>query len=265
MSAVTATFRSSSFTLGTGLLRAVPYILMVAPYVAFFFLSPAQIRRLNNENGLFESIGALCFIVSAGFFLVAWWRSDGWGVRLGPLTLRRNIIYLGLGAALFLGAAEELSWGQSILRFPTPEFVARHNIQGEFNLHNLEWFHAQDADGVEKTGLARQFAFTRMATLFSLAATVALPVAYAAISPLRRFLDWMRIPAPALWIAPLLLLSYAAFKIAMANIDEGEFAGTANGLRMYEVREFQLAVIFVVIGITEAAKMKRRRDEGRLT
>src|SRR5690606_38459654 len=109
-----------------------------------------------------------------------------------------------------------------------------------------------------KTGLTRFLSFSRLSTLFALGATVALPVAYAFIAPLRRFLDWMRIPAPALWIAPLLLLSYAAYKVAVATIDPGEFAGMSNALRMYEVREFQLAFIFAVIGASEAGKMARR-------
>ena len=243
------------------LIRTVPYAVMVVPYLVFLLMNPAQIRAANNENGLFENLGAACFVLGAGLFFVAWLRSDGFGVRLGPLTLKRNIIYLGLAALLFLGAAEELSWGQRIVHYPTPAVIGQHNMQGEFNIHNLEWFHPNDPDGAAKSGLGRFLSFSRLSTLFAIGATVALPVAYAFMAPLRRFLDWMRIPAPALWIAPLLLLSYAGYRVALATIDPGEFAGMGNALRMYEVREFQLALIFAVIGASEAAKMGRRRRQ----
>jgi small basic protein len=38
--------------------------------------------------------------------------------------------------ALFLVALEEISWGQWIYRFPTPEFIQTWNQQGETSLHN---------------------------------------------------------------------------------------------------------------------------------
>ncbi len=37
----------------------------------------------------------------------------------------------------FVACGEEVSWGQRILGIETPEYIAKHNKQGEFNLHNL--------------------------------------------------------------------------------------------------------------------------------
>ena len=260
MSAGIATLRAASAPRALNALAVLAYVAMLAPFIAFLFMTPGQIRSLNNENSFFENLGALSFLLASLCFFLAWLRSDGFGVRLGMLTLKRNVIYLGLAALLFLGAAEELSWGQRIVNYPTPGFVAERNMQGEMNIHNLEMFHTRNADGEEKTGLAYYISFSRLSTLFALGATVALPVVYAFVPPVRRFLDWLRIPAPALWIAPLLLLSYAAYKVAVSVVDAGEFEGLTNGLRMYEVREFQLAFIFAVIGASEFAKMTRRNQ-----
>lgn len=37
---------------------------------------------------------------------------------------------------VFFGG-EEINWGQRIIGFETPAFLANPNIQGEFNLHNI--------------------------------------------------------------------------------------------------------------------------------
>ena len=41
------------------------------------------------------------------------------------------------GTVLFFIAGEEISWGQRIFGYMTPDWVAERNIQKEFNLHNL--------------------------------------------------------------------------------------------------------------------------------
>ena len=56
-----------------------------------------------------------------------------WGAK--PWRFR---IMTGLLALFcFFGAGEELSWGQRIFDFDTPEFFQEHNAQQETGLHNL--------------------------------------------------------------------------------------------------------------------------------
>jgi len=38
---------------------------------------------------------------------------------------------------MFLDAMEEISWGQRIFHFRSPQFFAAHNLQGEVNIHNF--------------------------------------------------------------------------------------------------------------------------------
>jgi hypothetical protein len=45
-----------------------------------------------------------------------------------------------VGVGLLGVAGEEVSWGQRLLNFETPEAIAQQNRQGEINLHNSEVF-----------------------------------------------------------------------------------------------------------------------------
>ena len=67
-------------------------------------------------------------------------------ILLGVLIfLRRRELPRFVGLLMLLGglaalyfAGEEISWGQTYLRFSTPECLEQINRQKEFNLHNLE-------------------------------------------------------------------------------------------------------------------------------
>ena len=60
--------------------------------------------------------------------------------RMERKALRRWIYVLG-GTVLLFIAGEEISWGQRIFGYPTPDWIAERNAQEEFNLHNLHIFH----------------------------------------------------------------------------------------------------------------------------
>ena len=54
-------------------------------------------------------------------------------------TLRRRVYTLGYLALIF-AAGEEISWGQRIFDFPTPQILREINTQGEFTFHNISGF-----------------------------------------------------------------------------------------------------------------------------
>ena len=81
----------------------------------------------RQEDTLVELLTVPLFAASSlALFLVAVAAGRGW--------LRRFYILVGLGA-LFV-AGEELSWGQHILGFATPDFWKEINQSEEINLHN---------------------------------------------------------------------------------------------------------------------------------
>ena len=95
--------------------------------VYFYIVAGHRVLEHIRENDLIELLQA-GFLVAGGLalFLSAVGAGPGWG--------RRVYILAGLGF-LFV-AGEELSWGQHIFGFPTPDFLTGINYQQEANLHN---------------------------------------------------------------------------------------------------------------------------------
>lgn len=71
---------------------------------------------------------------------IAMWSAAREAGRDGPRSLRTG---LRCGAVrLLVACMEEVSWGQRVFDWSTPEPLKRLNVQGETNLHNLSPVHA---------------------------------------------------------------------------------------------------------------------------
>ena len=103
---------TAAFLIGTGLGSIFPAIL--PPIVVI-------------EDGLVEYLTAFLFIPCAILaFLLA---------RSEPVRRRRYVFYfMSFGFVFCLG--EEISWGQRIFEYATPQPLTAINAQGEANLHN---------------------------------------------------------------------------------------------------------------------------------
>ncbi len=66
-------------------------------------------------------------------FLFAMVYASGLSLRPEPARWFYRLLTVGY----FYVIMEEISWGQRIIGFSTPEFFKIHNLQGEVNLHNL--------------------------------------------------------------------------------------------------------------------------------
>jgi len=82
---------------------------------------------LFREDGLLENGTALLFL-AAGLQV---------GIRAWFAKGRRNSWYILIAILLLLIGMEEISWGQRIIGWTTPQWLAGVNQQGETNLHNL--------------------------------------------------------------------------------------------------------------------------------
>lgn len=83
---------------------------------------------LVQEDSLVENLTAVYFLLG-GLLLFA-------TALVEQDTFRRRVYTLGYLAFLF-AAGEEISWGQRIFDFPTPQILREINAQGEFTLHNI--------------------------------------------------------------------------------------------------------------------------------
>ncbi len=113
----------------------IPVFFLAAQVFLEIFLPQRSLAALLSENGPHETLEFLCMGAAfcVGIFTL---KNINWATQK----------WLGLWLALaslcsFYVAAEEISWGQHILRWTTPDFWAQVNDQAETNLHNTSaWF-----------------------------------------------------------------------------------------------------------------------------
>ena len=108
----------------------LPLVVIMGQLVAEFVLPVDALRDVYAENGLYE-IAQVIVIFMAFIFAIRTVRAS---VTSGQLWLS---IWAGVAAlSSFYVFGEELSWGQHVLNWSTPEYWAALNDQGETNLHN---------------------------------------------------------------------------------------------------------------------------------
>jgi hypothetical protein len=95
--------------------------------------SPQALGVINREDGVIEGGTALFFLIASVSSAVLAWKS--------PSRMRR--LFCGvLAVGFFLCMGEEMSWGQHLFGWKTPEAVSKVNVQAETNLHNLSGYFA---------------------------------------------------------------------------------------------------------------------------
>lgn len=140
--------------------------------------------------------------------------------RLVLAPWRYRWFFLLLALSCFYVAMEEISWGQRLIGFSSPEFFRSNNLQGETNIHNF---------------LTGPFGTTLKAALsYSLAAALAIyGLVYPAALRLRfRFAVWcdrLGVAAPPLYLCPY--FATAAFlECSPFRFNEAEVAEVLVGL-----------------------------------
>lgn len=113
------------------LFLATGALVLIAAFMASWISTDAFLIYFGNEDSLIENATALGLAV-AGLVLVR-------RVIMHRTSLSRSALVLGLlyGAAYIWVAGEEISWGQRILGFDSPEYFQENNDQQEFTFHNL--------------------------------------------------------------------------------------------------------------------------------
>ncbi len=89
------------------------------------------LKEMTKENGFFEWMSVLILLSICAYGL---YFSKKNSKKLSKLML---ILIVGFAFVAFLGAMEEISWGQQIFHFQSSEFFIENNYQKETNLHNF--------------------------------------------------------------------------------------------------------------------------------
>jgi hypothetical protein len=176
----------------------------------WFSAARSSFEARANETGPFEWLTAVFFLLAAFGFVVAALRGTA-----GSLWL------WGLAAGCFLVGGEELSWGQRIFHYGTPEVLNENNVQGEANLHNIDGV-TQSIRAVGVLGLIGVF--------------LLLPLAVRMWPRVRSACDRYRFPIYPVWPAAWWLVAVAFWAVPRA------FGGTEWALDEYG--ELLVAVAF---------------------
>lgn len=180
---------------------------------------------LTLENGLLQDITVLCYIVGA--ILLFRLALRALSPKAVPGLGRWWLLTLALGCVGVAG--EEINWGQSVLPYETPEFLARTNIQQEVSLHNIEL-----------PGLPGRHWSNEVLWGISLVGGAVLPLSLLANAPIRRLAWIAEIPLPP-WV------SQSYFLAAALIPRDGNLLGRLSRDNIpSELREVTIAVAMLI-------------------
>lgn len=126
------------------LIYALFPLLVCTDLALFTFARDWHLRVVVGEDRAIEWL-TFSFFLGAALATLAL-------VRNHAARMNRRILCILLGLSVFyvVCAGEEISWGQRVFGFATPEAIIEHNQQQEFNIHNLRLpvLHPRDIFGL---------------------------------------------------------------------------------------------------------------------
>jgi hypothetical protein len=218
------------------------YILAVAflavLFWSFHFLMNKDIMiRLGKEDGLFEWLTAICFLIVSILFFLSFLKT-------------KNVFYLLLAIIFFIGFGEEISWGYRIFHYNLPDSLQKTNVSKEFNIHNIEVFNTMDLQKQNKHGLQRLLEIEFLFKIFTLAFCVILPFLVYHIGFIGRFMVKIKLPVPPISLGLFFIVNYLTYKISnhvlVHGIDRFNDGYIYSFVETFECME---SIIFLAIAI----------------
>jgi hypothetical protein len=222
------------------------YIALTYPILA---MGNNVIAAMIPEDHYFEIVGASSLLATSLLFLYGF-KVARKALDRSWVSLAKQLVYLGLAALFFFGAGEEISWGQRILGFQTPETLTQVNRQEEFNLHNLtvlETSKLLDAD--------------RLFDMFWFMFAVFIPVVALLVPSFRRFASKF-IPIVYWGMGLLFLYNYLWAKLAKTMFKAAyAFDRAPFAQAIQEIKESNYAIIFILVGLYAIWELRQPKDE----
>jgi tetratricopeptide (TPR) repeat protein len=143
-------------------------------------------------------------------------------IRLAFSGSRYRIFFALLAVSCFYVFMEEISWGQRIIGFASPEFFQRHNLQRQVNLHNflVGPFHTL-------TKVVIEYMLATALVVYGLVYPLAVRFGWALAGMVQR----LRIPAPPLYLWPYFVIA-ALLEVGLFRFNEAEIAEVLIGLAL---------------------------------
>ena len=215
--------------------------------VLFYFpcyISNDLLLDLTKEDGAYEYVGAFLFLLTAvGFFMLAVKPERYKGYANAKKYPERKYFWL-LALVFLLAFGEEISWGQRIFNFETPEVIKENNVQEEFNLHNLEVFHGKTKDGEEKTGIMALLTIHKMFYLAFLTYLFIIPLLHSKNSGIRSFVSKVGLPVPNIVLGLVFVFNWIYAKVLETMNTE------LDGHGIVEIKEAIIALILFTLSMS---------------
>ncbi|MCK5707926.1 MAG: hypothetical protein KAI43_09750 [Candidatus Aureabacteria bacterium] len=186
-------------------------------YSNFIFHDPDTILWLCREDGMVEYLGSISFLIASIIFFSLYFKDKEKNDFILFKT-KKNVFYLLLGLAFFFAFAEEISWGQRIFNFGTPEIMDEINRQSEFNIHNINIFHGGDEQNIRKPFFELFLNIDRLFSFFWLSFCFLVPVMNKYVPPFSRWLKKINLPIVPIWFGVFFLVNYILSKYFERNI-----------------------------------------------
>lgn len=170
------------------------------------------------------------------------------------LKVKLNIFLLLLGLLCLVCFGEEISWGQRIFGWQTPDTIKELNVQQETNIHNLWWFDHRNPD---RGFWLRLVNMNRLFTLFWLLFCPVTPLAALWSQSFEGFVRWIGVPLAPVWIGALLLVHAVFFHLFYKYT---EFPFTAL-VRLNELKETKYAFIVALLAAPSYYRCEGRRRQ----
>ncbi|MHC2993558.1 hypothetical protein OB13_18980 [Pontibacter sp. HJ8] len=213
------------------LLKAFLYTLALVHVLLAILWSYTDIelyRAYTTEDGYIELTTAFLLLMTSFWCLYK------------ALSGKRRIpvVFFSVAALVFFfGFGEEISWGQRILGFDTPEELQKINNQNEFSLHNIQIRDISLNRLIFSAGL-----YTGAFLYF-----LAFPALYRRNAWFRNLVDKIALPIPTTTQSLLYLLSF--FSLLLIEQD-----------RKWEVQEFVLACFIFFAFLLPCNRSSAKQD-----
>lgn len=217
-----------------------PYILSIIVVIAlsysiYIFCSDDVIKLIGKEDSVFEWLTAIFFLFASVLCFITFKRN-------------KNIFVLGLAMMFFMGMGEEISWGQRIIGFKTPEELKSVNVQKETNIHNLEIFNDKFMNGVTKTGWQRVMEINILFRVFSVCFLILLPISIFYFKSRIEINKKFKLPVAPFTMGIFFFISWTIFySIKYFLLPRGK--SLAVYLSVGEVFEFTAAYVYFVVAL----------------
>lgn len=206
-------------------------------YSVYAFLDGDTVQRITQEDNLFEWITVLFFLGSSILSLVLFIKTRNW-------------FFIIFCLAFFFAAGEEISWGQRLIGFETPEKLREKNIQNEFTLHNLKPFSRVDSNYNLKSGASRLLEFNLLFKVGTIFYGIVLPFLVFHFRWVRYLTKKIKLPVPPISVGMFFLFNWVVYRLINTSMP-------VYAARSGEVLESFGAFILFVISLFYYLERKR--------